>query len=235
MKKLIVIFTLTFLSTSLYSQKGSDSLLISQFNIKTSPLTIIDPLTSAAQIALEYRHKQKFAIEVSYNIHTPNFTTSMKGKENEKLLKYKGEVKYFFQDEIYMALEYGYINYAYDYKDDYYTPNTQDDPTTLEVEFPIVHSYESASFNKIAQVFDLKFGIEFNSRKYPRLMFDVFTGVGVRFVDVNYTNVVNPLPVSVYSTAIDRQVPAWDLNVGKTTRGNFTFGIKIGYTLWSKY
>lgn len=281
---LTFIFSLSMILANAQEQEYPvDTSEISQFNIKTSALTPFDPLISSAQIALEFRLKQHWAIEGSYFVKTPAILNYTNGKYNQKLLMYKAEFRRFFQDELYTAFEYGHIDYQYDLDDDFITIEDFDQQGTREIK---LFNYESAHFRKTVNMFNMKFGIEYNSRKVPRLVFDYFIGVGVRKVAVDYTDVFNPVvvyafpqvtqgkekrdtyavpqangtyiidgidqnnppsdavnlgrnaqgtrnPDGTYNHAII-DTPAWDLAEGTTWRGNFTFGVKIGYTLWSK-
>ena len=241
MKKIISLFAIILIICQASAQKnikqgdGSlpkvdvvDSMKIYQFNVKSSLLTPIDPLISSVQLGLEYRFNHRYALEASYYQWIPSVMPLLRNKENEKLLKYKVEVKYFFQDQVYIGVEYGYFNYSYDYADDYFTPLTQED------EVANLYRYESATFNKTVNMYNVKFGVQQVLRKHPKWLFDGFAGVGIRTVNIDYTNVVNPLQVPVTSEAIDRQAPPWDLTEGFTIRGSIVVGLKVGYILWSK-
>ncbi len=285
MKKTLFILIIVFAGLQSFSQEDYDSLKITQFNIKTSPLTPFDPLISSAQIALEYRHKHKYAIQGSYYIKTPQILAYLRDKENEKLNEFKFEVKRFFQDELYIALEYGFIDHRYTYRDEYFINESFSDENLRDIS---MYRYDEASFQKNIQMINAKFGVQYNSRKYPRLLFDFFIGVGVR--NINYSiDPINIKPVQAFPqvgsgekskhtygikqadgtyiidgidqqnppsnaedlgsntqgvkndngtyTVADIQTPDWDLTPtdGSEWKGNFTFGIKIGYTLWSKY
>ena len=199
---------------------------------------------------------------------------------------YKADVKRFFQDELYVALEYGFINNQYHITNALYTIDEAiEDNLDRDI---TLYQFESADFQKTVNMYNVKFGIESNSRKYKKLLFEYFIGVGIRKVTVNYSNVIDPKgvigfpqvsnpgkdqghtygvlqPNGTYVIAgIDQDNPpagaedlgenaqgtpnpdgtynvikrfnqaVWDISEGTTWRGNFTFGVKIGYTLWSK-
>lgn len=266
----LLTFLLLFSFKVKAQDNGADTLKISQFNIKTSPLTLLDPSVASAQIVLEYRHKQNWAIQGNYSFATPAVYSFVKDKSNVKLLRYKGELRRFFQDEVYLGLEYEFSRYSFDVKDEYYG-DINDRKS--------VYNFESATFNKSYHVGNVKFGVQWNSRKVSRLLFDVYFGVGLKRLNIDFTNVENPIPVSIllgdtyvmkqsngtylpldeagqlnppsdaveHSVAtevvrlsdgsyklVDRSIPRWDMTELLTNRGNFTFGFKIGYTLWSK-
>ena len=120
MRKLIIGFCLFLLSAQLFSQKESDSLKITHLIIKTSPFAPFNPLISSAMIGFEYRHKQNYAIDASYYFKIPSVLPYVKGKTNETLLKYNIEFRKYFQDELYLGIEYGHIDYSHGFPDDYY-------------------------------------------------------------------------------------------------------------------
>jgi hypothetical protein len=225
MKKLLIIILVTplFLKAQ-YTRK--DSLEYTYFAIKTSPLSLLDPIISTAPIGFEYRHKQKYAIEAMYYFLIPQAFPNIKGKENEDLVKFKVDIRRYFNDEFYVSFEYGFQKYQYDFTEDYYT--AQED-----LKF---YSYDFATINKKIHLFNIKVGVEYIA-KNPRYIFDLYTGVGGRYVDLFYSDVQNKtlvtsFPVDGFELGRNSRYDSRELS---KLKGNFLIGFRFGYKLWSKF
>jgi hypothetical protein len=230
MKKLLIIILVTplFLKAQ-YTRK--DSLEYTYFAIKTSPLSLLDPIISSASIGLEYRHKQKYAIEAMYHFLIPQLLPHVQGKENENLTKFLVGARRYFNDEFYVSLEYRYIKYQYDFTEDYFT--SKEDIS--------VYYFDLATVKKRINIANVMVGVEMIGKKNPRFIYDVHVGVGMRYVDIDFTNLVGSymvhprdFPTADGAEELSRNA-SYDIAETNELRGNFLIGFRFGYKLWSKF
>jgi len=230
MKKLLLLFSITplyFFSQKEYTRE--DSLKYTYFAIKSPIFSTIDPVISTAPIFFEYRHEQKYAIEAGYFFLIPQIFPEVKGKENQKLTKFKAEAKRYYNDEFYVGLEYGRLEYQYDFYNDYYT-------SLIDFE---TYKYDKATISKSVHIFNLKVGVEYIWKRNHNVIFDLFIGVGGRHVDIKYSDVINREPfvfpfVEGDIDGISRNAN-YDIAEHRKLRGNMTLGFKVGYKLWSRF
>jgi hypothetical protein len=208
----------------------SDSLKYNYVALKTTPFSLIDPVVSSFGLSAEYRHEQDYAIEAIYYFLIPQVYPEIEGKENQKLLRFKIEVRRYLNDNFYVAPEFSYSRFQYDFTNDYYV-NTTDNK---------VHSYDFARIDRNIQSANVKIGWEFIFRKFPKIVSDFHFGVGANFINIQYKDVVNDqvVPIRAFPTAEGAEELSrngdYDIVAHKVVRGNFTAGFRIGYKIWSK-
>lgn len=233
MKKLLIIILALpfFIKAQEKEYTKEDSLKYTYFAIKSPLPSLIDPLISTAPLFLEYRHEQKYAIEAGYFFLIPQLFPDVENKESEKLTKFKTEVKQYFNDEFYIGFEYGFVKYQYGFRDDYF--NSNDDFITYQ--------YDYATIKKRIHLFDVKVGVEYIGKKHPRMIYDLFFGIGMRHIKLDYTDVVNQRqldgldPDFLAAKGEVTKNAKYDISETNDLKGNFTFGFKIGYKLWSRF
>lgn len=230
MKKLLIILLVTpiFLKAQ-YTRK--DSLEYTYFALKTTPLSLIDPIVSSASIGVEYRHKQKYAIEAMYHFLIPQLVPHVLGKENEDLTKFLVSARRYFNDEFYVGLEYRHIKYQYDFTEDYFT--SKEDIS--------VHYFDLATVKKRVNIANVMVGVEVVGKRNPRFIYDLHIGVGMRHVNIAYTDLVGSymidprdFPTAEGATELSRNA-SYDIAETNEVRGNFVVGFRFGYKLWSKF
>lgn len=230
MRKLLLLFIVIPCFSFSQEEKQytrEDSLKYTYFAIKSPLPSLLDPVISSVPLFFEYRHEQKYAIEAGYFFLIPQIFPHTEGKEDEKLTKFKAEVKRYYNDEFYVGVEYGFVKYQYNFRDDYFV-NIADSK---------VYKYEFATIDKQVHIFNVKVGVEYIGRRNPRFIYDIFVGVGGRIVNLDYNNLINAFeaPAGDLVAAGLNKNAKYDISELNGYRGNFTMGFKVGYKLWSRF
>jgi hypothetical protein len=204
--KWLLLFLLVLAGRTVVAQKLS---------IKFSPFSLLDPGTPTVMMGAEMRVSRTWAVELDYGLKTNTGVLHWNvDKSRYHYFKLRSEVKYylpFWRNNKYVAIAGFYVPQSYDD-----TNNTYYDPN-------IKYRYDKAHVDK--NVYGLCLKIGWVKKLSQRFSFEVFAGVGVRFVDMEFTNVEGK------TEAIDGLNEWFSKNdmAGRQTLLHLETGLKINY------
>ncbi len=188
------------------------------FSIGIVPTYFFDPITPSIGIALEKSLYKKINLELTYgydpNINFLRWQEDPSARHHE----YKLVFKYLFTDknldelDFYVGIDY-FGNYKkYKSKNGFFKENG------------LSFSYQSADVIRKVNGSRIHFGLKLFNKS--NIVFDFFSGVGIRFVNVGYTT-NNSIQVS--EPLYNKSLFIWDSEVGTRTTFAMTNGIKLAY------
>jgi len=229
---------LMIVSIKLYSQTDNDY----KWAIKFSPLALTDLLTASIQPGLEYKFNSYWSFQAEYGIpfRALEFGTRNNYKQNYKYNKWKFEGRRYFtfyrsghryrksinnrnipdRNPSFLALEYFSINQQYGKKND----NFQDLSTNNYFDF------DSTGIRRTVNGFCIKAGKQISLKEDGRFFIETSFGLGARYINVNYRNLINSRP-GVFYMAKEWKYDVGDSFAGKLSALHIAFNFKLAYRL----
>ena len=217
------------LATLLVTQATAQEFKKTSFQIRFSPLTLLDPRAAAIQVGLQATLKNQIGFSVDYGLPFKNlskqlYTNPDLQAEQHHFFKIRAEAKYFMppswitpvpNSKLYCSAEVFFSPEEYRKKDDW-----------LLVDEAAYH-YDYSEVNRQLLGFCLKVGIErIVGRK---LVLDVFFGPGLRRVKVDHEPVNAVL--REYDPPVDFYIEPVDKREGTFNRLHLGLGFKAGFII----
>jgi len=220
MRQIFPIAVLLLLSTTCFGQKSIDK----QLQIRISPLSLIDPVTSVIQVGLQKQINKKLAASVDYGFKYLSFYDPY-GRKNYQYSKSRVELKYFIKLKNkssaalvspYLAVEGLYLPQKFRKENEWIFKDQKS------------YKYEYSNINRQVWVYNLKFGKEYTIRE--KFIFDKYIGIGIRKLTITQ-NAFGEVE-SLYDEPVDMPSgSSIDWQDGIYYRPNFLLGFKVGYIL----
>ena len=198
-------------------QLHSDRLLV-----KTAPLTLFDPSTSALMLGLEFRPVPRIGLELDYGFRFVPLQLFYwnRNKDNIRYQKFKLEGRYYIprseRQQWYVAAETFYVPQSYDLKSGTYERGDER------------RAYDGAHIEREVRGAALKAGLM--QRLGQRLWLDMALGVGIRQREVRYQT-RNERTADPLFDAPNQNFLAATPDPGRSTRIAPAAALRVGYTL----
>ena len=216
-----IIIYLLLSSALLFAQKEAKK----HFAISFSPGIV--PLPGGPlglQPGVEFYFSPKFSLLNEISLQTGKNKDLDSTAINKRYFKYKAEIRFYFAKtknavKPYLGLQFSTAKRKFDVNksDRYYEPS-QDDS---------VYTYNKASINSPVETGTLQLGL--SSKVFKDFYFNVEMGYGFRFINTEYSSVVNIQKIKVGFLNI-RPISSYRY-IGKLTRSQFNLGVSFLYRL----
>ncbi|QCX02217.1 hypothetical protein FGM00_19620 [Aggregatimonas sangjinii] len=219
MKRSIFYLLVLLLGAQMFSQKADTN---PDFNtnsyISINPLPLADPFTPRLRVGYVQHIKNRIKVGVDIGYGNDVHKRNQEAGESYRLWELRPEVYYVLKPEAktikYISAEFFYINQENRFVNGDY-----------EREDGVDIDYDSADYERQKYGMHLKFGLFLDIGK--RLGFNFYGGVGFRFRNNEYTNVVNPQEGNV----IREWYVGSEVEEGSDFRLNPSLGFKFYYKL----
>jgi len=220
--KFLIIYFFLFITNFINAQEEKSN-RIKNFNnysyITTNLLSHLNHYSPRIRVGYiqNINNRWKVGLDLGYgNDELSIFDNS----ENYGLWEIRPELYYFTRaHKTYLSAEFFYINHKDIFVDDLYYPI--DEEST---------KYDRVNYQRKKYGVNIKYGFLFNSR--GKITFNLYTGLGLRIRDNNFTNIVNPRIVDVgpeggdmFGFEVYRRMERTNLTP------NFVLGFKILFRL----
>ena len=194
-------------------------------SLKFSFLSLVDEASfPTIQSGIEFKLSKKIAWynEVGIKYRKSYYEMADTNFTNSRGVKLKTEIRYYFIDngEIYIGGNGFYTKDFHNTKALYYYSN---DSSVLMV--------DNFAAEKNVQGFNLIIGKQF--QKWNRIYFDLYAGIGIRFISIDQSNMEVDHTRDVLRRGPDLNIPdnrIWmDVKGGRSVLPNFSMGIRICY------
>ncbi|MFK7812675.1 MAG: hypothetical protein AB8B59_09285 [Maribacter sp.] len=223
MKSLKLAFILFFIGFSLHSQKSQSNSIANKNSYITASLwPIVDPYAPRMRFGYVQHITTHWKAGLDIGYGTKGLSSIFSYGNNTgveyTLWEVRPEVYYIFNPEVktlkYLSVELFYIDQDHVFENDDYNSETNGKT-----------SYDRADFTRQKYGMHFKFGLFLDMGKH--LGFNFFGGIGFRFADKEYSNVINPQEDNIYNSwfagPYERE--------GKVFGFNPSLGIKIYYKI----
>jgi Outer membrane protein beta-barrel domain len=183
-KPVFFTFLLLFLYTSLNAQ--SEKKQGGWTATLTAALIPISQPGLGIQPGVEYRFNKRFSLlaEITFPVNHKNSKDS--SELNKKYMRYKTEIRYNFfskkeKSQLYAGLQVSRSSRSFINQDGFYFNERKGDS---------VYYYDKASIRSPVATVSLQLGSIISSGRFA---FDIFGGIGARFIHTSITDIVNPV------------------------------------------
>lgn len=215
-----------FISIFAYGQSDTTIKSPTKVLLKWTPtaMTVGYP---ALQFAGEVYYRFNQSVQIEYGLIFPNISSMTMGRTNLNGHRIRLEQRNYIgnNQRIYLAPELHFISVTYHTKQPF-SQNWNIDSITGN-EYTFDYYFEDVGIKKYAFSGNFKIGYQYIFKK-PRLLFDIYLGLGLRYVITRFTS---------YPTFGKRVPPkdcwfdCYDNKESNRFAPNGVFGIKIGYQI----